>query len=223
MHYFKEDYLNFFKELAANNHKDWFDSNRKRYEENVKSPFHLFVSDLIAAVSQIDPDLHIEAKDAIFRINRDIRFSKDKTPYKLFSSAIISKYGKTDKSYPGMYIELGPEDFTIYGGVYMPAKEEIEKIRREIHNTLPVFNQIIEADKFKSMFGSVQGERFKKVPAVYAETFKLQPLVLNKQWYHFAKLDPRTILRPDLMEVTLEHFRSALPFQNFMIEALNNS
>lgn len=223
MYYFSEDYLKFFKELAANNHKDWFDSNRRRYEENVKSPFYLFVNGLIAAVSQVDPDIHTEAKDAIFRINRDIRFSKDKTPYKLFCSAIISKYGKADKSYPGMYIEMGPEAFTIYGGVYMPEKEEIEKIRHEIQNNLPAFNQIIEADKFKSMFGSVLGDRFKKVPAAYAETFKLQPLVLNKQWYHFAKLDPRTILGSDLMEITMEHFKSALPFQNFMIEALNNS
>ncbi|MDZ7613542.1 MAG: DUF2461 domain-containing protein [Flavobacteriaceae bacterium] len=223
MHFFSEEYLNFFKELAANNHKDWFDSNRKRYEENVKSPFHLFVSELITAVSQVDSDIHIEAKDAIFRINRDIRFSKDKTPYKLFSSAIVSKYGKADKSYPGMYLEMGPEAFTIYGGVYMPAKEEIEKIRREIHDNLQAFNQIIEEDKFKSMFGTVQGDRFKKVPPTFAETFKLQPLVLNKQWYHFATLEPRTILRSDLMEITLEHFKVALPFQNFMNKALNNS
>lgn len=222
MNYFSEDYLIFFKELAANNHKEWFDSNRKRYEKSVRLPFQLFVSDLITAVSQVDPDLHIEAKDAIFRINRDIRFSKDKTPYKLFCSAIISKFGKANKGYPGMYIEMGPEGYFIYGGVYMPEKAEIEMIRREILYNLKAFNAIVEADDFKEMFGSVQGDRNKKIDAAYAEAIKVQPLILNKQWYHFVKLDPQTILRPELMETTLKHFQTALPLQNFLIDALNN-
>ena len=222
MNYISEDYLMFFKELAANNHKEWFDGNRKRYEKSVKLPFQLFVSDLITAISQVDPDLHIEAKDAIFRINRDIRFSKDKTPYKLFSSAIISKYGKANKGYPGMYIEMGPEGYFIYGGVYMPEKAEIEKIRKEILYNLKRFNAIVEAADFKNMFGSVQGDRNKKIDGAYAETVKVQPLILNKQWYHFAKLEPQTILRSDLMEITLKHFQTALPLQIFLIDALNN-
>jgi uncharacterized protein (TIGR02453 family) len=177
---------------------------------------------LITEVSRVDSGICIEAKDAIFRINRDIRFSKDKTPYKLFSSAIISKYGKANKGYPGMYIEMGPEGYYIYGGVYMPEKAEIEKIRREILYNLKAFNAIVEADDFKNMFGTVRGDRNKKVDQSYTEAVKQQPLILNKQWYHFTKLEPQTILRPDLMETTLNHFQTALPLQNFLIDAFNN-
>lgn len=121
-----------------------------------------------------------------------------------------------------MYIEMGPEGYFIYGGVYMPEKAEIEMIRREILYNLKAFNTIVEADDFKEMFGSVQGDRNKKIDAAYAEAIKVQPLILNKQWYHFVKLDPQTILRPELMETTLKHFQTALPLQNFLIDALNN-
>ena len=100
MSYFSEDFLRFFKELAGNNNKEWFDLNRKRYFKEVKDPFHHFIEDLIAAVQKEDSNVNIAPKDAIFRINRDVRFSKDKTPYKLQVSAIISKGGKKDKVSP---------------------------------------------------------------------------------------------------------------------------
>jgi uncharacterized protein (TIGR02453 family) len=90
MVYFEKDYFEFFKELAANNHKEWFDVNRSRYHSSVKEPFDKFIADLITEVHKIDKKIEIAPKDAIFRINRDIRFSKDKTPYKLNRSAIIS-------------------------------------------------------------------------------------------------------------------------------------
>ena len=129
MIYFEPDYLEFFKELAANNHKDWFDANRRRYETVVRDPFKNFISRLITEMSKTDPDLEIQAKDAIFRINRDIRFSKDKTPYKLNNSAIISKEGRKNKNYPGIYLEFGPEKLAFYGGIYMPDGEQTQKIR----------------------------------------------------------------------------------------------
>ena len=121
-----------------------------------------------------------------------------------------------------MYIEMGPEGYFIYGGVYMPEKAEIDMIRREIMYNPEAFNAIVEDDDFKEMFGSVQGDRNKKIDAAYAEAIKVQPLILNKQWYHFVKLDPQTISRPELMEITLKHFQTALPLQIFLIDALNN-
>ena len=81
MTYFTKDFLDFFKELAANNHKDWFHANKKRYEASVKDPFKVFVQDMIDRAAAKDDRFAGEAKNAIFRINRDIRFSKDKSPY----------------------------------------------------------------------------------------------------------------------------------------------
>ena len=95
MQYFIPDFIEFFKELAANNNKDWFDINRKRYTDVIKEPFKKFVLDLIVEVGKVNPKIKdIEPKDCIFRINRDIRFSKDKTPYKMNVSALIAPGGK---------------------------------------------------------------------------------------------------------------------------------
>ena len=101
MAYFTKDFIDFFKELAANNKKEWFDSNRQRYEKSVKQPFAEFVQEMIDRIQPDGPAVYISTKDAIFRINRDIRFSNDKTPYKTYMAALVSAKGKKDKGTPG--------------------------------------------------------------------------------------------------------------------------
>ena len=135
---FSPDYLEFFKELAANNHKEWFDQNRKRYESVVRDPFKTFIGQLISEMSKSDPELDIEAKDAIFRINRDIRFSKDKTPYKLYNSALISPSGRKDKNNPGIYLEFSPEKLGVYGEVLGEKSKRIPKEFREAAESQPL-------------------------------------------------------------------------------------
>lgn len=222
MKYFTADYLEFFKELAPNNNKEWFDINRKRYLNSVKEPFKKFVSDLIQEVAKLDNEVQIQAKDAIFRINRDIRFSKDKTPYKLNNSAIISKTGKKDKNYPGIYIELSPDKFRFYGGVYMPDTKQIQKIREAIVNQGDELNSILKNKEFKSKFGEIKGEKNKRIPIEFRELAKKQPLLLNKQWYHFAELSPKILLQDDLMETVLEYVQAASKMRVFLKNALYN-
>ena len=222
MKYFTADYLEFFKELAPNNNKEWFDINRKRYMNSVKEPFKKFVSDLIQEVAKLDNEVQIEAKDAIFRINRDIRFSKDKTPYKLNNSAIISKIGRKDKNYPGIYIELSPDKFRFYGGVFMPDTKQVQKIREAIVNQGDELNDILKNKDFKSKFGEIKGEKNKRIPIEFRELAKKQPLLFNKQWYHFAELSPKIILQDDLMETVLEYVQAASKMRVFLKNALYN-
>ena len=82
MAYFKKEYLDFFEDLEKNNEREWFQENKKRYEEYVKTPFSSFVNDLILSFHDIFPEMTMTSKEAIFRIYRDVRFSKDKKPYK---------------------------------------------------------------------------------------------------------------------------------------------
>ena len=220
MQYFTTDYLDFFKELASNNNKDWFDKNRKRYENVVREPFKKFVSDLIDEVSKQDAEVQIGQKDAIFRINRDIRFSKDKTPYKLNNSAIISKTGRKDKSYPGLYIDLGPEKLGIYGGVYMPDTKQIQKIRQHIINNKATFQKIISNKVFKQKFGEIQGDKNKRLSKEFLDTAKDQPLLFNKQWYHYANLSTDNIIGNELKYIILDYNNTALPFKKFLADAL---
>ena len=144
MPYFDQDFQNFFSELEKNNNKEWFDQNRKRYEKSVKSPFYEFVDDLIGLINEDDPEVRIQTKDAVFRINRDIRFSKDKSPYKVHMSAIISPGGRKDKSAPGIYVQLDHKEVRFYGGAHMVDKDQLYKIRKAIANDLPKFQKLID-------------------------------------------------------------------------------
>jgi len=220
MIYFEKAYLDFFKELAANNHKDWFDANRKRYEKFVKAPFAVFVADVIKEVQKLEPKVKVEPKDCITRINRDIRFSKDKTPYKLHMSAIISAGGKKDKSYPGMYIEASPEHFRIFGGAYELTPAQTADLRHAIANDLKKFKGLMNDSEFISAFGSVHGEKGKKLSPELKEAAEKEPLVFNKNMYHFAELPPELILSDHIMDEVIRHYRAGLPLQQFLEKAL---
>ena len=132
MKFFNPDFIDFFKELAANNHKDWFDLNRKRYEQSVKKPFAAFTQYMIDVIAKENSDFNdLLAKDCIFRINRDIRFSNDKTPYKTMSSAVIATGGKKSTAINGIYFEFSAEHVRVYGGIYEINKEEIQRKKKE--------------------------------------------------------------------------------------------
>ncbi len=221
MQYFTNDYLEFFKELAANNNKEWFDANRKRYENSVKKPFQRFIDDLIESLSKIDSEIQITSKEAVFRINRDIRFSNDKTPYKLNNSAVISKEGRADKTYPGLYIELGPEHLRIYGGLYMPSTSEIQKVREAIVNQLDYFKSITEKSSFKNSYGEIRGEKQVRIPKQFKEISNKQPLLLNKQWYYFAQFPPEKIMENDLIELVVSCYKNGLEVKEFFKSALD--
>lgn len=216
MVYFEPDFLEFFKELAANNHKDWFDQNRERYHQTVREPFKVFVHDLIEQVRERDPKVNIEPKEAIFRINRDIRFSKNKTPYKNHVSAIISRYGKSDKSYPGLYVQLEPEKIGIYGGLYRLNPQQTADLRYAIADNLSIFETLITAPKFKSVFGDIHGEKGKRIPKEFKEKASKQPLIFNKSLYFFAELPPEAVLSPNFMETVMDHYEVAQPITQFL-------
>jgi len=221
MKYFTPDFLDFFKELAANNHKEWFDINRKRYEKSVKEPFKQFVEDLMDKIYEDDSNILMDASKSIFRINRDIRFSKDKTPYKTQVSAIISPGGKKDKTYPGVYIQLSPEDIRFYGGVYMPDKDQLYTMRTYIANNLKQFNNILSEAKFKKHFGTVHGEQHKRIPKEFQAVFKQQALIANKGFYYFKKLKASNVKKDNLLEQLMELYYISKPMKDFFTKALN--
>ena len=222
MKYFSPDYLEFFKELAANNNKEWFDQNRKRYETVVREPFKNFIGQLILEMAKSNPELDIEAKDAIFRINRDIRFSKDKTPYKLNNSALISPAGRKDKNNPGIYLEFGPEKLGVYGGIYMPSPTQVQKVRSYMLENLKGWEAAINKTAFRKAYGDIQGEKSKRIPKEFREAAEKHSLLYNKQWYYHADLSPEVILSENLMDTILDLWNKAQPVKNFLSNAIGN-
>lgn len=220
MAWFTPDFNRFFIDLAPNNNKEWFDANRKRYEENVKEPFEAFVAEVIKRVAQVDPKVAITPREAIFRINRDVRFSKDKAPYKTRMSAVVAAGGRKDHSSGGIYFELGPENVALYGGQYMPDKEQLQHIREHIAANLTQFRKLRTAKAFVDHFEEIQGERNKVVPKEFKEALISEPLIANKQFYFMAELPPKTVTDPKLVDILMEHYKAMKPMNDFLAAAL---
>lgn len=220
MGWFTDDLNRFFKDLAKNNNKEWFDANRKRYEESVKEPFHRFTAEAIKRISKLDKAMAIEPKEAIFRINRDIRFSKDKTPYKLNVSAIISPAGRKDHTQPGIYYELGPDGVKFYGGAYLPDRDQLQRIRTAIMRDGKGFRKVIGAKPFTALFGEVQGEANKVLPAEFKAAAAKEPLIANKQFYIGAELPAKVAGDPKLLDLLMEHYAAMRPFNAWLAGAL---
>ena len=130
MSYFTKDLFKFFNDLEKNNSREWFNENKKRYEDSVKKPFHDFIQDAINIVATDDPMVTIEPKDAIFRIHRDVRFSPNKAPYKTQASAVVSRGGRKDFSTPGMYIEFNGKEGKVYSGFYEIEKDKLHAMQQ---------------------------------------------------------------------------------------------
>jgi uncharacterized protein (TIGR02453 family) len=218
--YFSKDFHQFFKELAANNHKDWMDENRKRYTQVVKQPFEKFIQAIQEEVSQFDEEILVKPGDAIFRINRDIRFSTDKTPYKTNRTAIISKYGRKDKIYPGFYVFVSPEKVMIGGGAYFLEKDDLFKVRQEIAYNLDEFQNLISDKAFNKHFPEILGEKNKALPKEFKDDALKQPLLYNKEFYYMTELSADTIFKEDVVEQLTGIMQTAKPFNDFLRRAL---
>ena len=216
MAFFTPDFLQFFIELAPTNHKDWFDLNRKRYEKSVKEPFKEFVEHIIKEIAKTDASFKdLEAKDCIFRINRDIRFSKDKTPYKMNVSAVVAPEGKKSKAVNGIYFEFGPEHVRVYGGIYEIDKDDLLTVREGIANDLKGFQEAYSNPRFKKVFGTILGEKNKVIPKELKEAAVKEPLIFNKQWYFYAQFDAETVLDPKLDQLLLDCFEAGKPVEHY--------
>ena len=212
-----EAFYEFFIELSANNQKSWFDENRARYEREVKALFLTFVESVLVKMAAVDDRFSgMEAKHCIFRINKDIRFSKDKTPYKLHCAAAIQIGGRKEMGAGGLYIQLGPEECGLYSGVYMPEKDELMRIRGLIAGDLEGFNRVITDKAFVKYFGTVRGEKNKRIDADWVVAAAEQPLLYNKQFYIQHVMDAEDTLRSNFDDYLVEVWKASKGFNAFL-------
>ena len=212
-----EAFYEFFIELSANNQKSWFDENRARYEREVKALFLTFVESVLVKMAAVDDRFSgMEAKHCIFRINKDIRFSKDKTPYKLHCAAAIQIGGRKEMGAGGLYIQLGPEECGLYSGVYMPEKDELMRIRGLIAGDLEGFNRVITDKAFVKYFGTVRGEKNKRIDADWVVAAAEQPLLYNKQFYIQHAMDAEDTLRSNFDDYVVEVWKASKGFNAFL-------
>lgn len=223
MAWFSKEFARFFEELEKNNNRDWFLENKKRYESEVKKPFELFTGAVIERLASHDKTLNILPKDAIFRINRDVRFSQDKSPYKTQASALINAGGRKDHTTPGFYFELNSGGGNIYGGIWEAEKDDLYRIREYIASHLKEFDKALKDKNFVKYFGGeLHGEKNKKLPLEFAEYAAQQPLLYNKSFYYAAKIKKADLTSEKLPELMMEHYKASLPVKEFLAAALTH-
>ena len=211
--------LTFLKHLSNNNSKDWFDFHRSEYEL-VKKNFIEFTEELIIGISKFDPEVaHLEAKKCTFRINRDVRFSKNKLPYKNHMGATISPGGKKVAS-AGYYFHLQPGSSYIAGGMWQPETNYLNAIRQEIDYNEEEFKRIINAASFKKYFKGFSAEdRLKTAPKGYDKTHPQIELLKNKSFIVVMEITDKQVLAPGSLKEVLSMYKAMLPLNQFLRRA----
>lgn len=215
--------ISFLKSLKRNNNKNWFDANRKSYEL-AKEDFIQFVQQLIDKTSKKDPTLSsLIAKNCIFRINRDVRFSNDKSPYKSNMGASINKAGKKAILSAGYYFHLEPGNSFVGGGIYMPMAPELKKIRQEIDYNWNDFKKIISERKFKAIYSDLDRSEdvtLQRVPKGYEPTNPAAEYLKLKSYIVLLPITDKELQSKDLIKKAVAAFEALQPLVYFLNQAL---
>ncbi len=212
--------LDFLQDLIHNNSRDWFHAQKLRYEQDLKKPFEAFVGSVIDRIQEVDDSFILLPRQAIFRINRDTRFSKDKSPYKTHVAAIICPGGTKNKVYPGFYMHLEPSKLMLGGGAYFLEAEPLYRVRQFISLHSERFRALIQAPDFVQKYGSLQGEQNKRLQPEFTDAAKTQPLLFNKQFYYMAELSSEVALGSDALSTVFSYYQTAKGLNDFLAEAI---
>lgn len=212
--------LKFLKQLSNHNGKEWFDANRKTYEA-CKSEFEIIVKSVIDKCIDFDDQLTgLEAKKCLFRINKDVRFSKDKSPYKLNMGASINPGGKKSMI-PGYYIHIEPGKSFLAGGCYQPLPEQLAAIRQEIDYNVAELKKILAAKDFKTYFKELsQDDKLKTAPKGYEKTHPDISLLQHKNFIMVHKLSDEDVLNKNFSTYTAKVFKAMLPLNLFLRKSI---
>jgi len=214
--------LQFLDDLKKNNNRDWFLDNKKRYEA-YKKEYHQLVSDFLDAMKPLDPSLELlEIKHCTFRINRDIRFSKDKSPYKDHMGLWFSS-GAKGANRAGYYVHISKNESFVAGGFYSPEADELKKLRKEIAFFYDDLEEILYDKKFKSVFGDLdKSNTLKTMPKGYEKDHPAIELLKLKSFTASQKFDISEVTKKDFVAKTTEKLITLKPLNDFLNRALTS-
>lgn len=216
--------LKFLKDLSKNNNKPWFDAHRKQYDE-AKKDFEGFIQAIIDQHSRKDETIREqEAKKCLFRINRDIRFSKNKSPYKTNFGASINRGGRKS-IFAGYYFHCEPGQSFVGGGIWMPMPPEMKKVRQEIDYCFNEFKKIVNAKKFVTVYGNLYNAEdvsLSRVPQGFEKDNPAADYLKLKSWIAMQSLKDSDLTSKDLVKKTLTAFETLQPMVQFINRAIED-
>jgi len=209
--------LTFLSDLRMNNDREWFNSNRKRYEA-ARSDFEVFVQAVIEEITEFDPIFRgLEAKSCIFRINRDTRFSRDKSVYKTNFGAFMVRGGKKNGDrFPGYYLHIEPGESFVAGGSYIPPTPWLSAIREKIDFQGDELLRIINSSEYRKYFNGLDGEKLKVPPRGYSKEHPHIELLKMKSFLADLSFSDKDVISEEFFEVVVSAFRTMKPLNDFL-------
>lgn len=216
-----KEILDFITELSENNNREWFEVKKEHYKK-LKAQHEAFIESVIEGLSPFDPMLgRPKAKDCMFRIYRDVRFSLDKSPYKEHFGAFISFNGKKTER-PGYYIHIQPGNSFAGGGVYKPGPQVLRKIRQEIYYDSKTLKSLLQNPEFKKVYSSLFDDKLTRPPKDYDPEFPDIELIKYKSWFVDHNFTDKEVISPDFLNKTIDVLKTAIPLNMFLNRAFEN-
>lgn len=217
-----EKVIQFLQDLAVNNNREWFNENRKRYEECRNKV--LFLTEVLNnEIAKFDPNVPpMNPKDCMFRIFRDIRFSKNKQPYKTNFGSFIAKGGRKSNN-AGYYFHIEPERSFIGGGVYRPEADSLKAIRLYIEQHADEFVQIMNDKNFKKYFPVLYDDKLKTAPKGFPKDHKHIDILRYKSFAFSHEVDNKVLTGSEFIAYAVDAYKQLYKMNAFLNEALKKS
>lgn len=213
---FPKEALTFFRDLKKNNTREWFEARKAVYEEKAKAPMINLVEALNGDLEKAAPHYVADPRKAIYRIYRDTRFSKDKTPYKTHIAAVFNHRLLEKHASAGLYFAVSHESVDFGGGIYMPGPEQILQVRTLLAEHQAEFLKLSGGKSFRALLGELQGDQLTRPPKGFPAGHPAESLLRRKQWYWYTQVDPEIALTPKLLPELKKRFAALIPVLEFL-------
>ncbi len=223
---FPKDLFRFLDDLSENNNREWFNANKDRYHESVVDPMTGFISAMGERLNKISGSFIADPRingGSMFRIYRDMRFSKDKRPYKENVGCQFRHVAGKNAHAPGFYVHLQPGNAFIGAGVWKPSNPVLDKIRKAIVEKPERWAKVVNNKNLIKTFGQVEGEQLKRPPRGYDANHLFVEDLKRKSFFLKRPLKPSLILKPEFIKETEKTFMGAKPLMEFVTSAIGLS
>ena len=217
---FPKEGLQFLRLLKRNNNREWFQQHKGIYESHVKAPIYNLIETLGRDFQTFAPEFVASPKVSAYRIHRDTRFAKDKSPYKTHVAAVFPHAGLGKHEGAALYLHIAPSELFVGGGLYMPLPEDLQVLRNHIAENPKGLQRIVQAPAFRRMFGSIEGDRLTRVPRGFPADHPAAEYLRYKQFLASRSLEAEIVTSPRFYKVVVETFRGMLPFIRFLNEPI---
>jgi uncharacterized protein (TIGR02453 family) len=220
---FPKDFFAFFRELKENNERAWFESNKQRFCDSVQAPMSDFIAAMAPKLAKVSKHFTADPRPnggSMFRIYRDVRFAKDKRPYKEHAACHFRHALGKDAHAPGFYMHFAPDEVFFGGGLWMPPPDALAKIRERIAVKSADWKKTLENAKFRKHFDAVRGEALARPPRGFDPGHPLIEDIKKKSFYAMRQETPKLAQSPALIDEVADTFVSLGPLMKFLCGAL---